>query len=232
MLNQVFKILIVEDELLIAEFLKEMLLEIGIETVFTSKNYSEAIQTLEQQNEINLVMLDINLNEEKNGLDVARYITENKTIPFMFLTSYSDFKTIEEASYLQPHAYLTKPYTQSELFITLSLLKNKETKKEKFVQFKDGTSTIRLKQSEILWIKSENIYLNIKTLSKKYLIRSSITRFIEENENDIFFRSHRSFIVNLEHVKEVKSQFLVIENEKIPISRNFKDELIERMKNY
>lgn len=231
MSNRIFKILIVEDELLIAEFLKEMLSEIGSDIVFTAKNYTEAITTLENNPEINLAMLDINLNEEKTGLDVARYISENLTIPFLFLTSYSDFKTIEEASTLQPHAYLTKPYTQAELFITLSLLRNKEPKKEEFIQFKDGTSTIRIKQTEILWIKSDNIYLNIITINKKYLIRSSITRFMEEHENDVFFRSHRSFIVNLEHVKEVKSQFLVIENEKIPISRNFKDELIERLKN-
>ena len=77
-------ILIVEDELLIAEMLKEMLLDLNYNVVAIAKTYDLALFFLEKHKEINFAFLDINLSESKNGFDVAKQINEVYQMPFVF----------------------------------------------------------------------------------------------------------------------------------------------------
>jgi DNA-binding LytR/AlgR family response regulator len=230
MTNPSFNILIVEDELLIAELLKELLQDLNNTVVGIVKTYDAAVEVLRKKPEIDLVMLDINLNDHKNGIDLARYIEAQHAIPFIFLTSYSDQKTVEEAAELQPHAYLIKPFTQNDLFISLSLLKNRTKTNEKHVVIKDGFVTYRIRLKDILWIKSETIYIEIVTRTKKYLVRNSLLRFLEEYPDEQLFRAHKSYVVNLSCIEAVNAQHLIINGTQIPISRNSKKELQKRLK--
>ncbi len=144
MLKKSYTILIVEDELLIAVLLKEMLTDLNHTVVGIAKNYNTAISILEETENIDLVFLDINLNDSKSGIDIARHIEQNFSIPFIFLSSYSDQKTIEEATNLHPHSYLVKPFTQTDLFVSLSLLKSRK-EESKFLIIKDGLISQPLK---------------------------------------------------------------------------------------
>ena len=110
-------ILIVEDELLIAEMLKEMLLELDCNVIYVAKNYDQALEVLKNPNTINLAILDINLSETKSGFDVAKLINQEYKLPFIFLTSYSDKNTVKEAISLKPESYLIKPFTKTDLFL-------------------------------------------------------------------------------------------------------------------
>ena len=78
-------ILIVEDELLIAEMLKEMLFDLGYINIHISKNYDEAKVKLSLHNDINLAFLDINLTDIKSGIDVAHHIKNEHKIPFVYI---------------------------------------------------------------------------------------------------------------------------------------------------
>jgi two-component SAPR family response regulator len=99
-----FNILIVEDDLLIAEMLKEMLLDLSYNVVKITKNYTQAVNELSVNNSIDLVFLDINLSDSKTGVDIAHQINNNSKVPFIYLTSYSDPKSIIEASATLPEA--------------------------------------------------------------------------------------------------------------------------------
>ncbi len=221
-------ILIVEDELLIAEMLKEMLLELGYTVKAVAKNFAIAIDILNKEKDINFAILDINLSEEKTGLDVAKKMNEVYKIPFIFLTSYSDKKTFREAIEYKPQAYLIKPFSKIDLFTTLELIKARDTDSEKTIVIKDGHLNVKLKLQNILWIKSENVYVEIKTSEKTYLVRNSLDKFLEELNNEKFIRIHRSYAVNLNNIKAVNGQYVIIANEKIPLSRKFRDELMTK----
>jgi two-component system response regulator LytT len=221
-------ILIIEDELLIAEMLKEMLLELEHRVVAVAKNYDSALELIENHKEINFAILDINLSETKTGIDIAKKINQEYKIPFVFLTSYSDKQTIKEAIAVKPESYLIKPFSKIDLYVTLEIINTRKKVDERILIIKDGHLTVKIKHQDILWIKSDNIYLEVKTEEKTFLVRNSLDKFTEELNDSNFIRIHRSYSVNMDHIKAVNGQYIVIKDEKIPLSRNYRDELMER----
>jgi two-component system, LytTR family, response regulator LytT len=224
-------ILIVEDELLIAEMLKEMLQDLGHTVAAICDHYNEVEQLFSTQPTIDFAFLDINLNAEKSGLDIAEYLRTVHAVKFAFLTSYSDKTTITNAMVQMPDAYLIKPFSEPDLFATLELAKvkqslNKIKPVEEAIVIKDGTTSVKLLVDDIWWIKSDNIYVEVKTSTKIYLLRSSLVNFLDTYALPNFARTHRTFAVNVNHVSALTGQYAIVKGEKIPISRKHKDEVI------
>ena len=224
------QILIVEDDLLIAEMLKEMLLELNYCVTGIAKNFAIATARLQTDKNIDLCFLDINLEDSKTGIDIAKEINEKYKVPFVFLTSYSDSKTISEAAALHPEAYLVKPFSITDLLTTIEIIAARkrnqaETLKNQTYIIKDRTQNIKLNISEIKWLRSDNVYVEVVTNNKTYVVRTSLEKIMEELNHKGFVRTHRSYVVNLDHVNAVSGQYLYINNEKIPISRKLKDEI-------
>ncbi len=219
-------ILIVEDELLIAEMIKEMLIELSYTVVGIAKNYNQAISHL-SEDEIDLAVLDINLSEQKDGIDLATEIQNTYKIPFIYLTSYSDPVTIKKAAKTTPSAYLLKPFTSDDLHVTIELIKNKQSLKPNTIVVKDGGLNVKVNTDDIFYIKSDNNYLELFTAKKKYVLRMSLEKFLEENENHNFIRIHRSYVVNTLKIDAINGQYVIIGNEKFPLSRSYKQEVLE-----
>lgn len=116
-------ILIVENEVIIADDLAMLLKKLGYAPLEPALTYKEAIQLLANE-KIDLVILDINLNTRKTGIDLARFIRENYDLPFIFLTSYTDPKTLELAKPTLPYAYLVKPYEARDLMMSIEIAIN------------------------------------------------------------------------------------------------------------
>lgn len=111
-------ILIVEDEVLIAQDLKEILEEVGYKRILKAKNYQEAIEKL-HENKIGLALLDINLRGAKTGIDLAVALNDEFHVPFIFLTSYSDSDTILSVKQFQIIALVHK--INQPLFAVLAI---------------------------------------------------------------------------------------------------------------
>ncbi len=220
-------ILIVEDELLIAQMLRGMLVKLGYKTIFIAKNYTEVKEQLALNDNIDLCFLDINLSEVKSGIDVAHELKNNFKIPFIYLTSYSDPKTVKEASETLPEAYLLKPFSQSTLFSTLEIFRVKnENKFNKSILIKDGITKIKVLLNDILFIKSEKNYIDVYTTGKKFVVRDTIDNFIVEVDSNKFIRSHRSYAVNINNIDKIVGSELFMQNHTIPLSRNYKKEVL------
>lgn len=229
MTSNKLNILIIEDELLIAEMLKEILIELEYNVIAIAKNYTVAIEKLKKHPEINFAFIDINLNADKNGLDIAESINTNfNGIPFVFLTSYSDTRTVQEAISKKPESYLIKPFTKSDLFIMLEIFKSKYLSANRSLEIKDGQQNIKINHDAILWIKSENIYLEVKTKLKTYILRNSLDRFLEKINDPNFIKTHRSYIINIKQINAINKQYVFINDHKIPISRSHYDKLIQK----
>ena len=114
------KILVVEDEILIADNICDTLEELGYEALEPAINYTEAIETIENEKP-DLAILDIQLSGTKTGIDVAKEILDNYNFPFIFLTSNADLSTINEAKKVTPSAYLVKPFSKNELFSSIEV---------------------------------------------------------------------------------------------------------------
>lgn len=117
------RVLIVEDELIIAEYIKGVLEDEGHEVLSVARNYSEALDSF-QKNNPNIVLLDINLGEEKNGFHVAKKIQESSNTAIVLVSGNTTKEFIDEAKALNPNGFLSKPVKGIDLVLAVELAYN------------------------------------------------------------------------------------------------------------
>lgn len=113
-------ILVVDDEPLIALDICGIFEDEGYLVLEPSYDFDDAMSMIKNHT-VDLAILDINLQNHKNGVDLARTIRESFKIPFIFLTSYSDDATIEVAKEVSPYGYLVKPLQKASLLSTAQI---------------------------------------------------------------------------------------------------------------
>lgn len=114
------KILIVEDEPLIAKNIGMYLNNNDYEVSGIAYDADEAFFQL-KRNPPDFAILDINLEGEKDGIELADHINRHHNIPFIYLTSYSDKDTLERAKKTNPYGFLVKPFNDKTLFTTIEI---------------------------------------------------------------------------------------------------------------
>lgn len=116
-------ILIVEDELIIARHIKVILEAEGYHAVDGIKTVAAAIAKIEEL-QPQLVLVDINLNGYNEGIELGHYILGLNTIPFMYITSFSDKKTVDDAKDTLPYGYIVKPFKPIDIVTSVSIVLN------------------------------------------------------------------------------------------------------------
>lgn len=172
-------ILIVEDEPILAMALESNLKKFGFNSCEIATNYDNAILKTNNYHP-DLAIIDINLNSSKSGIDVANYIWKSCHIPIIFLTSYSDDKTLSEAMDCEPYAYLVKPCRNEELKVSINtaihkhqfFFKNRdilESSKNKFIFI---SQDIKLDSIQLELYVNDKIFKLTKTEKKLFEILS------------------------------------------------------------
>ncbi|MEX0314335.1 MAG: LytR/AlgR family response regulator transcription factor, partial [Allomuricauda sp.] len=215
--------------------------------------YEQAVDVL-KNNHVDLVLIDIILASDKTGIDLGKHIRDVYNIPFIFVTSNSDRATVENAKTVKPDGYLVKPFEQQDLYtsieIALSTFNYARKEKSKEITGNEGdtfTSNSVLKDSifvkkqhlyyriqfeDIQFIKADNVYLEVNTVDKKFLVRSPLKDYLEKLPKHKFYRAHKSYIVNVDHIDAINSKDIMINNNLIPISKDFKEFIISSMNSY
>jgi two-component system, LytTR family, response regulator LytT len=209
------KILIVEDQVLIAHFLRDTLLKEGFSTIEIAFKINQAIE-LVTNFEPEIILLDINVEGKDSGIIWAENYAINKKI--IFVTGQTERETMQKALKVQPVGYLTKPIKKIELIAAIELAKN--NLKKEYIKVKDGYEEIKLYYKDILFAKSERNYVDIQTISRKITLRNTLDNIQKELDSDIFCRVHRSYIVNKEKISSKTANSVTIGQYEIPISRN------------
>jgi DNA-binding NarL/FixJ family response regulator len=119
MATPVLNILIVEDELIISETLMQMLKDMGHHCVSTANNFEDGILQISKC-QFDLAILDINLSDKHDGVILGKKCHELGK-PFFFLTSYSDYETVQAAKVAKPGAYLVKPFTPQDILVAIEM---------------------------------------------------------------------------------------------------------------
>jgi YesN/AraC family two-component response regulator len=117
------RILVLEDEALIAHDIKRILEAEGYETLIDCFNVDMAI---EMSNEYlpDLILIDINLNHKKTGIDFASFLTKRCAFPFIFISSYSDKNTLDNLLSTAHSGFIAKPFKPQDLISTVYLVLN------------------------------------------------------------------------------------------------------------
>lgn len=236
------KILIVEDELLIATNLKLILEDMGyapMEPVGTKEQALEALQ----KEKPDLALLDINLQGKQDGITIGQFIRDQIQIPFIFLTSNADKPTILAAKTTLPSAYLIKPFTEDDIYAAIEIAlevfspdRANGGDDEKLAVLKDCVFVkqhnryVKVAISEITYILVQDKYLEINTLDdKKFVVRSSMESILTSFKPHNFIRVHRSYSINPLSLQEINGDVIVVNKVEIPIGRAFRDDLIKKI---
>jgi len=123
------KILIVEDESVMALMLEESLSRIGYRVVGISFSGEDAVR-LAAETLPDVVIMDINLKGEMDGIAAAEVILSSMDIPVIYLTAYTDAATIQRAAGTDSHSYLVKPINMRELFANIEMAIHKKQRAE------------------------------------------------------------------------------------------------------
>lgn len=202
-------ILIAEDEMALGQIVKESL---------ESRNFSvelagdgENALKIYKENKPKVLVLDV-MMPKKDGFSVAREVRRtDKDTPIIFLTAKSQTADVLEGFNLGCNDYLKKPFSMEELIVRINSLMgrkngagNTESKEySSILPVRVGNKTVLISISKISHIIASGYYAEIYTNEKKYLIRESLNNLIEALNPKIFFRVHRSAIVNLKYIQEI-----------------------------
>ncbi len=245
-MNDTIKILIVEDNVIIADDMQSMLEEIGYEVVGNVIIYEQAVEVLKNK-KVDLVLIDIILASDKTGIDLGEHIRANYNIPFIFVTSNSDRATVEKAKKVKPNGYLVKPFEQQDLYTSIEIaISNIEANASQLGAPEEDSNIVsnsvlknsifvkkqhlyyRIQFDDIKYIKADNVYLEISTKDKKFLVRSPLKDYLEKLPKQ-FYRAHKSYIVNIDQIEAINSRGIMINNLLIPISKDFREFIISSM---
>lgn len=230
------KVIIVDDEPMSLNLLERYCIKNG--NLQVNGKFENALAALDYllHNETDLLFLDI----EMPNLSGFQLLDQLLYMPRVILTTAKTDHAFNAFQYGVAD-YLKKPiafnrFQEAVTKITASFtpndtqagVKNAETKQEEIFIKADGKLT-RLKFQEILYIESLGDYVKYFTNSKNYISLSTLKAVEEKIAGNNFMKVHRSYIVNLQKIKDIQDNSLVIEGKVIPISKSFKSEILNRI---
>ncbi|MCB9188577.1 MAG: response regulator transcription factor [Flavobacteriales bacterium] len=216
-------VLIVEDEVLISENLRNIIVDSGNDVcgVFASLNATEAFL---QNNHPDCAFVDIRLAGVDHGIVIGK-ILRNKNIPFIYLTSFSDKETLKNAVETEPQGYLLKPFEPEEIQEVLRKFSNAHSNK---LVIKTSSEVLQLPIKDIMYLKSDNVYLEIYTKTQRWVVREKLEDVLQGLPEQQFIRVHRSYAVNKDFVFRFSKSEIVIGEISIPVSKKYKSLVQER----
>lgn len=191
------RILIIEDEAVIAQDIKDILLSLDYEVCEIINNSDKAIDYLSFHSP-DLVLCDINIKGTQDGIQVAEKTLQKKKIPFIYLTSMSDRLTIDRAKKTMPYGYIVKPFDEKDLLTAIEIAFFKFSQemgqllisKEKLDELTNVDLTdqeYQIVKKMILGLNTERIcnemFFSLNTL--KYHMKNILSKFEVGHRGDI-----------------------------------------------
>ncbi|QJD81566.1 LytR/AlgR family response regulator transcription factor [Spirosoma rhododendri] len=222
-------ILIVEDELLIAETLRYSVEDLGFTVIGIASTFEQAIALIDQHRP-DLTLLDINLNSERttdSGLALADRLANDYRSAFIFLTAYSDYDTILQATRLRPGGYLIKPINPATLFAAIqttienqinstkpAATANQPTQQRDFFFIKVGNRNVKIHWRNVYCLEASKNYVQIRVIGTPvtYNVRGTLS-FVQQQLVPVAIQPYlkqfsRSTVINIQHVTHFDADFV------------------------
>lgn len=243
-MNSKYKILIVEDELLVATDIEESLESLGYSIHNTVDTGLKAIEEVEKKLP-DLVLMDINLKGDMTGIEAARIITQKHDVPIIYLTANADITTVNKAKVALPYGYIIKPFTdkdlqtnieiaifkfgndlklkmESEQFNTFFDLKDHE-KNQIIVHANQGLEKINIK--DVYFIEKDSEDTIIHLFDEEVTTKKPFVELIEFFPKKEFIQVSKQFVINSSKVFAVKYPEVIIADKMsvITVEEDYKD---------
>ena len=230
-----YNCIIVEDEPLARKGLEEYIAQIQfIDLIATFKNALEAIPFL-NQHQVDLIFLDINM-PKITGIQLMQSL---QTVPMViFTTAYTEYAV--QGYELNAIDYLVKPIPldrflkactkalEYQQFLKFNSKNTPSTSKDHFFIKADG-KIIKIDIDELLYVEGLKDYVKIYERNKRYITYMTMKSIEDLLPSSRFLRVHRSFIVAIDKVEEIKGNEIIIKDHSIPIAKSTKEEVVARI---
>ena len=204
------KILIVEDETIVALDTKSTLTKLGYEVIDIVTNYDEAISSfLDKKPDI--ILMDIFLNNSLSGIEISKKINEISNTPIIYMSAYCDDEILSEAAKTEPFGYLVKPFNRNDLKSILNMATYKLQKKsannylaegkfkisDDYYYSLDDYLKIYYENQEIPLTKNERLFLEVLLKAKGELVSLSAIEHYIWSEKPISDSTLRTLLYRL-----------------------------------
>lgn len=247
-MNNKMKILIIEDDRIQAEDIKEQLEEFGYEIIGPAYESIQAIYLFKTQKP-DLALVDIALEgSSMDGIEIVKQLKKINKIPIIFLSGNHDDKIREKVKKINPNYFLTKPVLTHQLDIAIDFaLYNfmieqgqkqiesnvylPDSLKKDYVFIKQRSNYTKINLHDINYVKASNyiteLYLNYKT----YIVTTNISDFLDKINVNYIVRTNRSYAVNIYSIQSFDyNKINIINNKKIaeiPISSTYRQDFLD-----
>lgn len=244
-------VLVVEDESIVSKDIQNSLIKLGYSVAGAAATGEKALDLIQSERP-DVILMDIMLKGDLNGVEVAKIVKNDFKIPVIFLTAYADEATLNKAKLAEPYGYIIKPFKEIDLQTTIQMaiykhqkeqeaekerdklysLKNEKEHNDGFIFVKSNSKLIKLNTKDIFFIEALKDYVVINTAETRYTIHSTMKEIEQKMGATEFIRVHRSFIVRLDKIVAIEYPNLHLENNKklIPIGGSYREDLNNRIK--
>ncbi|EAR01681.1 LytR/AlgR family response regulator transcription factor [Maribacter sp. HTCC2170] len=236
------KVLVVEDDMIIAANICLQLTNLDYEVTGIETRGEEAIIHA-QVNTPDIILMDVNLKGELDGIQTAKKIQEKNSIPIIYLTANTDETSFARAKETRPFAFIPKPLNTVQLQRTFALAveqlkeKNNPIEKETMtlkvledrIFVRHNGKMVKLLLADILYIEADRNYCRVVTTSHQYLLTTTLKTMEEKLPKHSFSRVHRSYMVNIAKLDVVADGHLEINRKVIPMGKMHKGSLLKRL---
>ena len=243
-------VLVVEDESIVSKDIQYSLKKLGYNVVGAASTGEKAFE-LAMSTKPDIILMDIMLKGDINGIETAERVKKELHIPVIYLTAYADEATLAKAKVTEPYGYIIKPFKEVDLHTSIemalykfskekevlqerdllySLIENKDQTTE-FIFVKSKSRLVKINTKDIYFVEALKDYVAINTLDSRYTIHSTMKDIVKKLPQEQFIRVHRSYIVRVDKISAIEYPNLQLENSKktIPIGGSFREDLIKRL---
>jgi DNA-binding LytR/AlgR family response regulator len=239
------RILAVEDDPILAETLDLLVEELGYLMIAVVDNSAEALR-MHKATLPDLVLMDIQIKGDLNGIEVAQKMIEERSTPVIFITSLRDRDVFERAKQLGPYAFLNKPFDEVsiqnaiELAITRIAAEDPSvpaghwnhdvvTSQELFVKVKNRL--VKLDFEDVLWAEVEGKYVFIVTAEDRLELRIALKDLEARLPTGMFIRVHRNYLINIAAIKGIDLEMnqIQISDNTLPMGSSYRENVLKRL---
>ncbi len=219
-------ILIIENDSSFASSLRIALKKWGRVEIKVFREF-EAARLYLNSNRVDLFIIKTTIIEKGDGIEFGKHLTSTAT-PLVYIAEPDEGLIYEQAKQENLLAFLVKPFDFKTLSGAIDVYFDDS---RNFFLFKKGKDTIRLKYSDIHWIKSVGNYCIIKADDKEVSIKSSLTNLKQQYLGQNFIQIHRAFIVNADKIEgiNIKTNRVEVHGASLPIGRKFRKPFLDQL---
>jgi DNA-binding LytR/AlgR family response regulator len=221
-----FNCIIIEDQPPAQRILKRYIST--TKSIILKETFTDALKAKDylKKEEIDLIFLDIHL-PKISGIDFLKSMPNHPKV--ILTTAFSDYAL--ESYEFNVIDYLLKPISQERFLQAISKLRLLEKMEHlntplETIIIKSGHELIKLKTSDIIYIKADSDYTEIKTEFKKYLSKESLKHWLDKLDETSFCQVHRSYLFNTNYLVKISGNIIHLKTDTIPLGRAYKKKFV------